>query len=169
MALNAIVADPNANSYVTVAEANAYFSDRAYAEEWEKFADQAQVLITSSSLLDWYVRWKGVKAIATASTQAMQWPRDEVYDSENTLIANDIIPVAVKTATMELALSSLGGDRVADDDLLGLLQLDAGSLSMRMQEDSPYKKTSKVIPEKIWKILSGLFTQNTRTVRLMRA
>lgn len=167
MALMATPGASNATSYVTVQDASVYFGDRTHKSLWESCTGRSAALVTASRMLDWYVTWKGAKT--EPSIQAMEWPRVDVEDKDGEVVASDIIPTAVKTAVFELTLSSLSADRTADDALLGIAQIKAGSLSVMTKEDTPYAKNKNVIPDKIWKILTGLYTRNVSVVRLMRA
>jgi hypothetical protein len=167
MALDATVGSPDSNSYVTVAEANSYFSDRSHSEEWDDFDEQASALITSSSMLDWYLKWKGYK---TSSEQAMQWPRTGVVRKDGTSVEVDIIPRDVKVAVYELTLSSLEEDRTADSALAGIDQAKAGSLMIKAETKGYPSSAPSTIPDKIEKILSDLIsTGGISVVRLMRA
>lgn len=167
MALNATVGSPDANSYVTVAEAAAYFSDRVHSELWDEFEDQAAALVTASQMLDWYVKWKGNRS---STTQSMYWPRVEVTRSDGTVIDETILPPELKVAVYELALSSLEKDRTADNPLAGLEQVKAGSLMVKADNGDIDSTEIDAIPEKVWKILSDLYTRgNMSVVRLMRA
>lgn len=167
MALIATVGSPDANSYVTVAEAAAYFSNRVHSEAWDAFDNQAAVLSTSSQMLDWYVKWKGYRS---STTQSMLWPRMEVTRRDGTLVADDIIPPDLKVAVYELALSSLGADLTANDPLAGIEQIKAGSLMIKADNGDIDSTAADAIPEKIWKILSDLYTTGDMSVvRLMRA
>lgn len=94
-----VIADvgaPNANSYVTVAEADAYFDDTFGKPLWEPLdADTKSLLvITASRTLDQYIKWIGWK---TDPDQGMEWPRS------GTDFDVDVIPTKVKYATYELA------------------------------------------------------------------
>lgn len=166
MALVATPGAPDANSYVTVAEADAYFGDRSYADAWPTLTNKEQMLITSTSIIDWYITWKGSRA---SDTQALDWPRDGVYDEYGTLYPNDVIPKPVKVAVYELTLSSLDADRVADNPLDGIDEVRAGSLLLKA-DNGLYTTRRDAIPEKIWKILANLTTRSgIGVVRLMRA
>lgn len=167
MALNAIVGSPDANSYVTVAEANIYFLDRVHSGAWEDFEYKASALITASQMLDWYVKWKGYKA---TSEQSMKWPRLNVVRRDGSAVATDIIPKEVKVATFELALASLEKDRTIDDPMAGIEQVKAGTLMIKADNGDFDSTAADTIPEKIWKILSDLYMRgDISVVRLMRA
>lgn len=96
--MSTVIADvggPTSNSYVTVAEADAYFGDAFGRPLWTPLdpAVKGQLVISASRTLDQYITWNGYKA---TDTQSMEWPR--IYTSEA-----DVIPVKVKYAVYELA------------------------------------------------------------------
>ena len=167
MALNATVGASDANSYVTVAEANAYFRHRLHSEDWDDADAPDSALVTASRMLDWYVKWKGWRS---STTQAMLWPRTEVLRRDGTSVDDDIIPPEVKTATYELAFSSLAESRVGDDPLAGIEQLKAGSLMIKADSGDYDSTALDTIPEHVWKILSDLYSGGgMAVVRLSRA
>jgi hypothetical protein len=97
----------------------------------------------------------------------MQWPRTNVYRRDGSSVDTDIIPNDVKVAVFELVLVSLEDDITASDPLAGIEQVKAGSLMVKADTDD---YSSDTIPEKIWKILSDLYTQGGMSVvRLSRA
>ncbi len=156
----------DANSYVTLDEAIEYFSNRMYADVWEAIEDQENALITATSVIDWYITWKGVRV---NGTQSLDWPRSGVYDKVGVLYSEIIIPADVKVAVFEYVLSSASVDRTADGALAGLSEVKAGSLQLKT-DDGIYNTTPDTIPDKIWKILSGLTTKGgAGVVWLLRA
>ena len=166
MALITTIGADTANSYVTVAEAVAYFADRAHAEAWETLENQASALVTASRQLDWYAKWKGVK---TYVSQSMGWPRAEVQLPDGSYESSLIIPQAVKVAVFELALSSIDTDRTADSDMAGLAEIRAGSIDLKA-DDGLYNTKPKAIPVKIWNILTGYTLRSgNNTIWLLRA
>lgn len=170
MALDATVGGATSNSYVTREEANAYFGDRLHATAWTELGntEKDQALITATHTLDWYCRWKGIKA---SDTQALDHPRDEVTNptTGEYYPTNALIP-AVKVATFELALVFLERDRTADPDLAGLKEVRAASLMLKTDDKDFNSDAPKTIPDKIFKILDGLLVQaGFGVVRLMRA
>lgn len=98
----ATVGAADANSYVTLAEADAYFADSFGRSAWGIAAqgDREVCIITASRYLDQYMTWMGEKA---SSIQAMEWPRMGTYDKTGRSYPNDIIPGPVRFATFELA------------------------------------------------------------------
>jgi len=167
MALNATVGSPDANSYVTEEEATVYFSDRTHVEKWEAFSNKSQALVTASQMLDWYVKWKGLRS---TTTQSMAWPRTGVVRGDRSSVAIDTLPSELKVAVYELALSSLDSDRTADDPLAGIEQVKAGSLMVKADNGDNNSTARDTIPEKIYRILKDLYLSGSiNVVRLMRA
>ncbi len=166
MALNATVGAADANSYVTLAEATAYFSDRVHSEGWDSLVNQESALVTASRQLDWYARWKGSKV---SNTQAMGWPRVGVTLADGSAYTSVSIPAEVKVAVFELALSSIDTDRTADSDMAGLSEVKAGSVMLKA-DDGLYNTKPKTIPIKIWKIINDFTIRaSSGLVRLVRA
>ncbi len=166
MALNATLGAIDANSYGTLAEADAYFADRMHSSAWESLDDPGPLLITASQMLDWYIKWKGVK---TTSTQFMQWPRTDVVRPDGTEIASDVLPAEIKIAVFELALANIEADRMSDDPLAGIGQLQAGSLMIKAGAEKPNQTNAKAVPQQIFQIVSDLCTKAGGTVWLLRA
>ena len=165
MALNATLGAIDANSYVTSAEADAYFDDRMHSSAWDNVADGDPFLISASRMLDWYVKWKGSKSTAT---QSMLWPRSDVIRPDGTEIDDDVLPPEVKIAGFELAFANLEADRTSDDPLAGIGHLSAGSLMIKAGPEKPNQTNAKPIPEHVYSILSDLYNSGG-TVWLLRA
>lgn len=94
MALDATPGGVTADTYIDLADADAYFEGRFGAEDWEGLSDpdKEKALRQATRHLD-RQSYRGVKASAV---QALQFPRDIQDDSE--------IPAAVREATCEEAL-----------------------------------------------------------------
>ena len=164
--LDATVGSSTANSYVTIAESVTYFSTRAHSTAWENEEEKENVLITATSIIDWYITWKGTRV---DGIQVLDWPRSGVYDKVGELYLETIIPPDVKIAVFEYALASLTSDRTSDGTLAGLSEVRAGSLMIKT-DDGVYNTLPDTIPDKIWKILAGLTTKSgAGVVRLIRA
>ena len=126
MALNSTAGDASAESYFSIAEADAYFTARGVAAWTGSDASKEQAARLGTTYLDNQYRgkWKGYR---TNETQALAWPRigeggDSrfrlpgqsfavygVVDLDGFEIATDAVPVQVKRAAMESALMALGG------------------------------------------------------------
>lgn len=102
-----------AESYISVADADAYFLDRGNAA-WAALSNDAkeQALRKGADyLLAVYdQRWKGQRV---TFEQAMSWPRYDVVVNQY-VIPSNVIPVALKRANAELALRASTAELLAD-------------------------------------------------------
>lgn len=108
MALDATIGGANADSYGTLAEADAYFAARETGN-WDGSDSNKEMALRKAT--DWldlvYVgKWKGVKA---TSTQARAWPRYSVIDADGYSIDSETIPRNLKYAQFEAAKLIAGG------------------------------------------------------------
>lgn len=99
------VGGENANSYVTLAEADAFFEEQALSTAWDAAADddKNRALISATRRLD-QEDFRGVPVNsltgkASSDTQALQWPRSGAG------FLKTVIPEPIKRATMKLAYS----------------------------------------------------------------
>jgi hypothetical protein len=102
-----------ATSYVSVAEADAYFLNHPYySDNWDAISPKAKenFLSFASTQLDSLINWRGV---IMYPTQSLAWPRFGVVDDEGRLIPADSVPQRVKNAVFELALQMSRGDQFA--------------------------------------------------------
>jgi len=165
MALDSTVGGLNSNSYATVLEAEAYFANRMHSASWTASLDQSVLLITATTMLDWYMQYRGYKA---NSAQALQWPRTDVTMPDGTIVDSTIIPREVKVAIFELALDLTASDVSLDNDLAGLSHVQAGPLVIKTSSGiRPAKK--EAIPARIKNILRGLLVGSIGVRRLERA
>lgn len=167
MALNATLGASDANSYVTLAEAEIYFADRMHASAWVALTEEVKssLLISSSQMLDWYVKWKGARS---TTTQFMEWPRTGAIRPSGVEIDSDALPPEVKTAVYEQALSNIEADRTEDDPLAGIGQLKAGSLMIKAGAEKPNQTNAKPVPTHVFQIVKDLYNSGG-TVWLLRA
>lgn len=158
----------NANSYVTVAEADSYFGDSFGKGQWTSAtSDQkAALAITASRTLDQYILWVGQK---TTDSQSMEWPRFGAYDRFGKLYANDVIPTVVKYATFELAYYMLenGGLSFAEQTIDSV---KVGSIEVDFTERSTDSGIPKFIENMIGNLGSPIIVGNNavQNVRLER-
>lgn len=121
MTIVATAGAANADSYVTLTEANDYFTALGVTAWTGTDSVKEVALRKGTAYLDNQYRglWRG---ITFTSTQALAWPRAEgtrepyrmsllspLYDAEGRSIATDSVPAQVKRAAMEAALLALGG------------------------------------------------------------
>lgn len=119
MAFDATVGGADANSYVTVAYADDYFTTRLNSSAWSSAvtATKQSALVTATETIEEKFSWRGVKA---TDTQALHWPASEAYDCNGDAIDDTDIPGAVKRAVCEQALYLLTFD--ATQTPVGIMQ-----------------------------------------------
>jgi hypothetical protein len=112
----------DANSYITLEEAQAYADGDIDAVEWYAASvdQRTRALITATRNLD-LVGFVGTRS---TTTQALAWPRTGFTTTEKTY-ADDEIPAEIKLATWELA-NSLVKDMVIAGQVAGSTPLIPG-------------------------------------------
>jgi hypothetical protein len=152
MALTLIKEDgtgkPDANSYAAVADGDAYHDGHLYAATWTAAtnANKEKALVMASRLIDGLFQFNGFKRL---SIQALQWPRRECRDPDNSngvvpglllgrgpFLDETKVPVLVVNATCELARELIKQDRTDDPDGEGLRALDLVG-SVKLEFDPP--------------------------------
>jgi hypothetical protein len=181
MALTLIVEDgtskPDSNTYIGLADADAYFEGRLHAEAWTAADDptKSAALVHAARMLDQYISWLGEKS---NTDQAMEWPRWGVYLDGSVYymtpnqpaawvyaIDSDTIPRVLKDAQCELALVLIGQDTQSLPDTAGLSSISvAGAVDLQVDKRDRIKE----IPEHVFKIVSHFGNRKGKVVKLMR-
>jgi hypothetical protein len=157
------------NSFVTVTEADDYFTMRLNSDLWiDGDCDKVeQALVTATGILDNLV-WAGTASPTT--TYPLSWPRDiEYYDSkfgdyvdledDRTTTSEGTIPDDIKTATYELAYyllqnmstieSNANGSNKVKDLTVGGIRLifdtNSGEEDFKTLPTSVYKTVAKYL------------------------
>jgi hypothetical protein len=108
-------ANPAANSFASVVDADAYYASRANAE-WSALttaAKEAGLILATDYLQATYSEaWKGE---IVRQDQPLAWPRFDAY-MDGYEIASNIVPQRVTQATIELALRTSSGPLIIDQD-----------------------------------------------------
>ncbi len=167
LTLDATVGGAAANSYLTLAQAAAYFDARLHADAWEAAdpVDRERSLVQATRRLD-RLPWVGR---ATTTTQRLAWPRSGVRTPEGVLHATDTLPTVLQEATAELALALLAAgttDPVADDPLAGLTSVSLGPLSF---SKSATPASDADLPVVVRRLLAPYAAAGGGTVRLVRS
>lgn len=166
--IDATVGGATANSYETLVEAEAYFTNRLPLKGWEDAIDKAVQLIMSTRVLDafarpfkqlvrptngapyYYIRrtWTGAPA---TTTQRLAWPRVGMYDANGNAIASNVIPQDLKDAESELAGQLGTADRTLDNDVVvqGLTSVRAGSVALTFKD----MIETHVLPDAVWNLM----------------
>lgn len=119
----------DANSYISRADANTYFSTHLYPGAWATATDDNKdtALIMATRVLDNAVDWNGVRR---TYEQALGWPRAAVYDRNAELLPHDVIPRRLKEAVAELATHLLGSDRTAERESIGIKSVKVDTIDI---------------------------------------
>ena len=96
---------PNANSYVSVADARAYALDRGVTLSAND-DELGSMLIRATDYLE--VQACLYQGVPTSSTQFLQWPRIDVYLNGDALPPN-VIPKSLIAAQVQLAMAITAG------------------------------------------------------------
>jgi hypothetical protein len=99
----------DAESYVSVADADAYHVARSQTGWAGTNAAKEALLRRATELLDASYAWRGT--IATEA-QGLRFPREGILDRDKREIAANEVPTAIVRACCELALLLLGGQGV---------------------------------------------------------
>lgn len=94
---------PDADSYVTLAEADAYCAKLGHVKWTGTDTDKEAALVRACQYVDTWYRFKGERLM---SVQALEWPRTAATG----------IPPRLKDAQCEAALRALTGDLYKDSD-----------------------------------------------------
>lgn len=156
--LDATVGGASANSYITVADADAYVNvyvlDEANREAWLDVGadDKARLLIQATRQLDWYFNWSGDRSFP--DQQALDWPRYYVYRDGHQL-PTDEIPDEIRHATVEMALwLREQQDSIPVDGQYLLNEVAVGSIRVNFNEKSG-GQAKIYMPDKVAAIVNG--------------
>lgn len=143
-----------ANSYVTVAAADAYDADHGALAAWsaasESEKQEALRLATQYLDMNYNGRWRGQKA---DGDQGLAWPRISAVDDDGYTLED--VPDKLAEACVEMALASIAGD-----DFLPSIT-DPGQLSEEKIKVGPIETTEK------WKFGKGEQKQYTKVDALL--
>ena len=141
-----------ANSYVTVAEADAYFDARLFSTKWT--AADANTKITALLTATARVDQEGFVGERVTLTQRLEWPRSDVEEPDGKDVDSAIIPPRVKAATCEIAVWLLGqsSDPATPDPLAKFASLNVpGGLSFTLR---PGARAADTLPDVVARLLA---------------
>jgi hypothetical protein len=136
MALIATPGAANANSFLTLAEFNAYLTERLFTEVASAATDakkEASLIMSTRLVGRWFI-WNGQ---ASYEIQALPFPRIGLLSSVGFLIPSDVIPRELKEATAELAIVLLNAgtsDPTQSSDTAGISKLKASSIEITFKD-----------------------------------
>lgn len=137
MAFDATSGGASANSFVSVAEADTYFSYHRFASLWTEAEtpDKEKALVMATRRLD-TENYFGQKV---TTTQALKWPRYDVFDEDGIAVPTTAIPQRIKDATCDLALEYLRSDPTSQvaEGLLQFSKIALPGITLEMREPRP--------------------------------
>ena len=168
MAIDSTVGTPTANSYASVAEADAYFVDMFNRPLWASAvqATKEALLVTASRTLDMYIDWMGYPV---SDVQSMGWPRNYAYDKVGLAYSNSAIPMPVKFATYELAYYIIQNGEVSFVEQI-VDEVKVGGIQIKFSDGSVVAG----IPDQVLSLVQHIGQSNislsgrAHTVRLVR-
>jgi len=153
----------NSNSYVTLAEADAYFTSIGELG-WAGTDDfKNQNLINATSAMDATYGQRYLSYLRDNTSQALLWPREDVWDRHGRRIGSGAIPVTLQNAQCEMALLSQNGVDLYPEGSIAK-QATSESVSIGdISESKTYQRTAtdqaqydgfRKIEQILWPILS---------------
>jgi hypothetical protein len=139
----------NANSYISISDADDYFSNHIYASDWDSAAIKTKesALIMCTRILDEKIDWIGSK---NTQEQALAWGRSGVIDDGYDVLST-IVPEAIKNATAEFAKHLIADNSTENADGKGLEKLEVGSVKLTFDKSD----TADVLPSIVQEMLRG--------------
>lgn len=167
MPLIATAGAANANTYCSLAEADAYHETHVAKAAWDAVTDddaKGAALVMATRLLDALVQWEGV---VVTSSQALLWPRLFACGRNGYPLASTTIPAEVRNACAEYARVLLGNDRTADPEsaVSGLSRIKADSVELEFRAGV----SSQPMPSSVFLLISHLGELRQRSGRIVRA
>lgn len=163
---------PNAESYLSVADANDYHKKRGNTAWSDLSTEDKEICLrraTDYMVQVYRLNWAGVRK---EDIQALDWPRYLVprLDAEAlySYYEEDEVPTEVKNACAELALRAISGDLAPDlDRLTKREKLDKIEIEYDTVNGLPYKKYRAI--DNMLRPLMKAGGMNTNSVDLVRA
>lgn len=140
-----------AESYLSVADADTYHSNRGNSTWTGTDEVKEQALRKATQYLDATYTWKGT---INSTTQSLNWPRDGVTDRDGRDL-DDSVPQLLKDATAELALAALSADLLTITTNSDYVKREkVGDLEVEYKDGSPVGRQYRLVS----RILSGLYS-----------
>jgi hypothetical protein len=130
----------NANTYISLADANTYWTERGSPSEWDSanVAEKSAALLYATAWLDDNFRWY---SYVYKTTQSLGWPRYSYFDDEGREVPSATVHQKIKDATCEMALNHLKGN-INSSDNEGIKSEKLGDASITYSGGSSSKSYS---------------------------
>jgi hypothetical protein len=170
--LDVTIGGSSANSFATVEQANAYFSNHLYGEFWEDEEPdtKARALITATRLIVEAFMRVGWQGFVMSAVQRLPFPRYGLLTVEGYAISSGIIPTVLVEATAEYAGKLIQAGQMPDAPSAteGIKKLSVGPIDVEWSESVPTSPTE--LPETVYAMISFLAARpySKYTVPLVR-
>lgn len=175
MAFDSTISGSGSNSYITVAQADDYFSLRYESSLWDSItapATKEKLSVSATRRID-AEKYFGFK---TAISQALQFPRESIYDRDGLAYDANEIPRNLISAVCEMIYFILNQDeRLLGDSLLHDAEnlsgfsgsIDGMGFNLSIRADAKANKLpQEVITELV--AMGGVWKKSKRTTILKR-
>lgn len=168
MALVSTPAGTNSNSYCSLEQANAYFTDSYLRSSWLDSQNdrRSTALIEATRWLDLLIEWFGYKS---TTTQSLMWPRAGVKDVDASAragyivyLSDSAIPNSLVVATCELAVAIIEGLKISFEES-ELSKVKVGSLSVEFADKSA-KRGLPVVVSRLLTVLGEYSPASSRSI-----
>jgi len=150
-------------SYVSLASANDFILQNIHISgTWSSVSTTNQIgcLIYATTLIDAQMDWIGTKG---ASTQSLDWPRDDVEDKNGYAVTTTLIPQFLQEAVSFYGFFLSQENRTVDADTFGFKSLKAGSLAMVVDK---YDR-KPVMPNPVWMLVMAYGSRSSGRARVL--
>jgi len=175
MAFDSTISGTSANSYISVSEADDYFTLRYENALWTALATAVKesILVTATRRLDVEL-YSGYK---TLQAQTLQFTRAVIYDSDGLSLSSTAIPINMINAICEMVYFILTSDeRLMSDDLLHDAEnlssfsgtIDGMSVSYAIRADAKANKLPQEVIVELTAIGNGVWKKSRKVTLIKR-
>lgn len=172
MAIDATVGGASANSYATIAEADAYFATRTPSTSWDAATEpEKDAALQSAARRVDQERFVGhtvkpINGTSSEPTQALAFPRYSLVSREGWVYLHTVIPEGVKRAQFEIAYALLDGSLTLAD--LGLEGFDRAKIGP-LEVDIRHQRKAGTLPQAARRELDEFLRTTGASVIMERA
>lgn len=157
---------PNAESYVSLAEASSYAQSKGLSFPTSPAEPAEQALRRATGWIDakYWPRFPGIRQYGRA--QALEWPRVGARDAQDWPVAVNAVPVEVAKATVEAAVRELAEPgTLAPDEDRQIDELTAGSVTIKWNSAASLEVVRQAVSNALASLLKPGFGLTGRVVR----
>lgn len=150
------------DSYVTLAEANAYFDSRPFSTNWTDATDDEKedALKYATKLID----LRSYTGIRTELSQELAFPRTNMY-IDNVYQPSSTVPQRVKDAQCEMALYLTQNDMTEYNDLSEFDRIKVSSIEVETRSGGRDSKGMKRYPPMVLSLLRFALESSSKLKR----